>query len=518
MAEGSSFITRLIPPLARFRLNTSQLLIAGVILLHLAITLPLAWLLNIGHDEAYSLETAAHGPGIALTRALHFELQPPFYFALLSIWRMADVNSVFLGRSLSVLCSALMLLVTPQISRHCFRDLSPAWLTSLVALNPFVIWAAIEMRLYALVLLLASLLLWLFLVGFWQAASTWQRHARWLYAITALAGLYTHYYLGFLLFALAVALLTGRKWKSLLVYVSAMVAVGVAFLPMLLIVRWQMTEHTRTVTHAASAIETLRLFSWRMQEYMLPTEWSGAIWPGKLTLLLLLLTSLLVLWFRKAAALVPINLLWWTTTAVILLFFYGALQLTGIELLERNHFVTLFWPLLLSVATLLYATGRRRVLMAWLLISLFFYLTSLVAVYRPLAKSGDWRRVAILLEHEAKPQETIAVFKAAGARSVKLYYSGHSPLVQLPRETSMEKYRPEDYGFRDAQEVAAVLTGLENDAGRFWLVSNPDRECFALGVNLNCGLLEDFVTGRYDVLQDRMFYGSRVRLLQRKTR
>ena len=87
-----------------------RLVVPVLILLHLALTLFLAYRLNIWVDEAFSLHTSGRGVGYALHQALHFELQAPLYFVLLSAWRKID-SSIFFARLLSVASVALSLKV-----------------------------------------------------------------------------------------------------------------------------------------------------------------------------------------------------------------------------------------------------------------------------------------------------------------------------------------------------------------------------------------------------------------------
>ncbi len=54
---------------------------------NLLVTLPLAWLLNIWQDEAYTLQTTSNGVAYAFHQALSFEQNAPLYFVLISLWR-----------------------------------------------------------------------------------------------------------------------------------------------------------------------------------------------------------------------------------------------------------------------------------------------------------------------------------------------------------------------------------------------------------------------------------------------
>lgn len=61
-------------------------------------------------DEAMTLATTGHGPVEAAVRARDFELQPPLYFVLLSIWRFVSA-SVIWARMLSVVAVTAAILI-----------------------------------------------------------------------------------------------------------------------------------------------------------------------------------------------------------------------------------------------------------------------------------------------------------------------------------------------------------------------------------------------------------------------
>ena len=85
--------------------------------INLAITLPLASLLNIWQDEAYTLETTSRGIGYAFAQAVGFEQNAPLYFVVISIWRHLG-DGIFHLRLFSVACIAVTVLLTPAIARR----------------------------------------------------------------------------------------------------------------------------------------------------------------------------------------------------------------------------------------------------------------------------------------------------------------------------------------------------------------------------------------------------------------
>ena len=81
-------------------------LIHLIVCLNLAITVPLAAILNIWTDEAYTLNTTGKNLSYALVQAINFESQAPLYFILLNIWRSVN-DSIFWARLFSIICVVL---------------------------------------------------------------------------------------------------------------------------------------------------------------------------------------------------------------------------------------------------------------------------------------------------------------------------------------------------------------------------------------------------------------------------
>ena len=68
-------------------LHGQYVALALVVILHLALVIPLAAILNIWIDEAYTLQNTGGNIVSNIIRALNFEKQPPFFYALLTTWR-----------------------------------------------------------------------------------------------------------------------------------------------------------------------------------------------------------------------------------------------------------------------------------------------------------------------------------------------------------------------------------------------------------------------------------------------
>jgi hypothetical protein len=478
--------------------------------LHLCLTLPLAWGLNAWIDEASSLETTRHGVAHAASRAVTYELQAPLYFASLAAWRTVN-GSIFHARLFSVIAAALALWAVARIARRYLPKIHPGWVVALVAFNPFTVWAATEIRVYALALLLGALLLVLFYDGY--VSDSPSRRARRGYALIALAALYTYYYLGFLLLAHGAALVALRRWRAARDFLLWMAAVGAGFAPLLAMIPGQMAGHTGE-TGRQSLSAGLRLLSWRMQEQVLPVGWLPLEAWRRGALFGLGLIALALVWRRGRRLATPANVVIWVSAAVAASCLLAAYVFTSASFLEARHTTVLFLPLTLTVCALLAQADRRDLFAGWAAAALCFSAASLAATYQRPAKTGDWKRVAAHLMSAEERGQPILVFQPISAAPLAHYYAGVNRLVPVPQAEEFQTFNSTSSLLTGEAQLHRLLAETPGGGEVVWLVT--DEMCRSVNLDLNCGVLESFVGRYYDVVASRSFFRSKVRLLRRK--
>ncbi|MGB7925272.1 MAG: hypothetical protein WCF57_18685 [Pyrinomonadaceae bacterium] len=485
-----------------------------LILLHLGITIPLAYRLSIWVDEAFTLDTTGRGISYAFHQAIKFELQPPLYFVLLNLWR--DLNgSIFFARLFSILCVALAIKVAASLAQRLWKNVHPGWVAAVLALHPLMVWAAIEIRVYALAILLTALLLLLFYDGYVAAAAS--ARARWLYLLLSILSLYTYYYLGFILFANACALLALRRWRLLFLYLVHMTAVALCFVPMVLIVMGQVNTHTRPLTSAPSWWESFKFITWRVKEYILPAEETRLIGLRRWTLRLAYVVIFLsVARSRGKRLLTTANLLTWAIVTVTSLFFLAALLATTEEMMLPRHTAVLFLPSILLAFSLLSIIPVKKGVLIGALVMSVFNVVSLSTVCATLTRDRNWDQVAAYIREHETAGQPILVFHAGAALPLSHYYRGANALVPVPRENRFETFDIRDYVLRDEQEILDALARAPGEHEEVWLVT--DGVCRYLGLDYNCPALEEFVNKHYAVETSRAFSNTQVRLLRRKPR
>ena len=481
---------------------------------HCAVTLPLAKILNTWVDETYTLHTTAQTASYALAQALRFELQPPLYFVLLTLWRELD-HSIFFARLFSVLCAALTVYLSAQLSRRYIPTINPAWTAALIAINPALIWAALEIRVYAFAALLSALLLLTLYDGYVRIPGS--RSARVWHVVLAVLAVYTQYFLGFLLLGIAAALALTRRWQPLRAYLASLVPVAVLCLPLVYVLHAQIHAATNYYYSTNSLPSVFLQFYTAWFGYVLPLSWAHPVmrlFHGGIGLFAVGVAAAAALHFWGAPTrLQPARALLWAISCVMAVALVAAFFITKEPFGVRYAFIV-FVPLVLAaLAEFAALEGRRRWAAAvWLILFVPCALVTLVNTYAPLAKTGDWQRVAAFIQANERSDQPILAFQTENALSLQDYYHGRNAVVAVPRPISFAGSWNENEVVRNEAEIAADLKDVPGRHELVWAVTTS--ECHDYSVDYHCPIFEHFIATHFSVALEREFFGSRVRLLK----
>ena len=479
--------------------------------LHLAIVLPLAWTLNLWLDEAWTLKTT-DDIATVWTETVFGERQAPLYFFLLAVWRIFD-DSLFFARLFSVFCAVASIFVFDKLAKRLLPENYGKYAAAFFAVHPFLIWTALEARLYALAVLFSVLLMLFWHKGY--AADGENKPARAIYVLLSIIGLYAYYFVGFLLVANAAALVVLGCRKQLKSYLWQMAIVGVGIVPLLFIIKLQFSVNADYVRPDASLIEAVRIIWQHFLNFALPAD-LGLSAVIRLWLIRLLIVVLIVVLIKnKARNLSRQTLALAAIVAVSAAFFFIVYFLLGATYLEVRHVATLFVPVLLFLASLLFdVVPRRRFVLIGVLIAVF-YAVSLFAAYSPLAKRGDWARIAAFIETNERLNEPVIVFRAYDELPLGSTYRGVNRIVlkDQPHELFGAEDKPKTAA-RWRRQIETIIAEIPPDHERLWLIT--EETCDDEKTIIECQPLEDFVREHYVVERTEFFFYRKVRLLRRK--
>jgi hypothetical protein len=481
---------------------------------HLAIVIPLAWILNLWIDEAWTMQTTSRGVFFALTEAVSGERQAPLYFLLLAFWRLFD-DSLFSARLFSILCTVASIFVFERIAERIFSGKEKPIVLAFFALHPYLIWAALEARVYAMAILLSCFLALFWLDGY--AAERQNVRKQIFYLIFAVAALYTNYYFGFLLVANAFALVFLRRWSALKNYLLQMAAVGVAAAPLFLIVGQQLTVRETAYHSPPSLKEGVKILWEILNNFVLPadSEFLSKIraWIVRLGIL----AAAVVLLKNRLRRLSALTLAFGATVCVVTLFFLAIYYRLGIEYVQMRHAAILFLPAILFFCSILKDTINN--FRAWLAIAgilALFSASAIFARYEPLMKRGDAERIARFIEQNEQPNQPIVVFKVYNVLPLNFYYRGVNQFVPKP-ETITYDWNPEaplDGETAWQRQINFIISQIPPEHQKIWLVT--EDFCDAPKTMIQCQPLEDFLEEHYVVERTEFFFHRKLRLLRRK--
>jgi len=147
-------------------------------------------------DEEIAYRSTQYDLGYAVQFQAYHDVQAPLWFASFWLWQQFMGDSEFMGRVYSIFLSAVTMAMVYQIGKRWFG--APRYgLFAMAALgvSAFFFLYSLEIRPYAMVMLAATLSMWLF--ERWLEKRTWKRAA--FYGLSLTLMLYTHYFLFFLI-------------------------------------------------------------------------------------------------------------------------------------------------------------------------------------------------------------------------------------------------------------------------------------------------------------------------------
>ncbi len=493
--------------------------LAPIIACHLTIALPLAYLLNIWSDEAFTLYTTGNGVLDAAQRGLRFEWQPPVFPVLLCLWRNID-GSIFFARLFSVTCIVLSTCGVWRLSRQVMPQIHPGWLTASFALHPFAIFASLEIRLYALSILLSVVMLNLFYDGYVLRQS---RRSRIGFVVAVITGLHTNFLLAVLVPGLAIVLVSMKQWRSLARYISGMAAVAILFLPTLYVFLPFLQTRLDAYDAHVSVTQACTFVSSSVPYFMLPlprepTFYSRTVRVGVALLLIVCLMSVI---FADRHAITKFFAAQWFALAGTAAFLGAFFYFTKTE--PRTPYAyPLFVLTLLAGWSSLALRGDQwsaRSVNAAAVMGCFF-IVSLGISYGHMAKDGDWKNVAMALRQNERPGQPILTFIPEASLLLGHYYDGPNPMCAIPAELGFDHFDPQKFALTDETILDEVVAKSVANCDTFWLVTyDAIRPEYCEGVDrYNCELLESYVDQHFEVVSLHCFYKTRLRkLTQRST-
>ena len=416
-----------------FFTNNRNLLL--IILLHLLITIPLAYLLNTWYDEASTLITSSQTISFAVHRSIKFELQPPFYYIILNIWRQLN-SSYFFARLLSIIFSSGSIFISYKFIKKYLKIEKPGYATFLIAINPFLVYYAVEIRPYAMLIFLSVALIYLMYEVYFSDSKP--IIARILYILLSLISLHTQYYMGFILAAIGFSIFIYGGWKKFKTYLIDMIFPLLslsAVIPFLHAISRLITVYSEI--HKLSILSVIEFFNARIASYLFAINYLPIIFSRYAVWLFLFLTVLIFLFSIKGRTKELIRILKLKEyaslqiTIIILMFLIIVVTIAGRDMLALRHTAVMFAPLIFTFISFIYLTTKKKFLIFWFSFICILYVAALVYTFAPMSKEGDSIRIAKYLETHGKENELIFVPYNIIGWPLEVHYNEQSLIIPL---------------------------------------------------------------------------------------
>lgn len=380
---------------------------------------------SIRLDEAQSLWQTSHSVSGTL-KVIAQDVHVPLYHLLLHFWQLGFGQSIEAARTLSLL---FFLATIPVVYLLARRILSVNWSLFVVLLfsfSPFMNWYANEARMYTLLVFVASLSQFFFI----RLIETRGKRG-WLgYALTALIGIYTHYFFFFNLATQGLYFLFTRKEfvrGTLLKFLALAGGLLIAFLPWFLYFMSQgSASNTSPNLQKPSSVDFFNVytqFSFGFQTDEANTIFAS-LWP------LLVIAALL---FVKSGQGISRKVAYMLVAALAPILLAFVISHTLTPFFVSRYMVASVAPLL--IAGIWFISHYKKPLylgLAGLMIGALVF-TSYLQYFSPATPvKEDFRSAAQYIGENAQAHDIVVLSAPFSVYPFNYYYDGQARVTTLP--------------------------------------------------------------------------------------
>jgi hypothetical protein len=498
------------------------------IAIHCTIALYLICTLNIWTDEAYSLTTTGQGLGHAWHQAIHFENQPPLYFILLTLWRQLN-SSIIWARIFSLICTSSTLAIAPALCKRYAPTVNPLIVTLLLALNPFVLWCATDIRAYGWMILLSTLSHLFFYDAFLSKKSNQKSFA--LYVLTAILALYSHYFIACLLIAHAILIGLTFQFKVIRRYAIAGIFYSLGFIPALSFFFIHLQDQGTGLTSGSiPVLEALRAGVGLLMYHLVPLygEWDkGSVLKyAQYGFVAVLVAGYILSKYHNRDRK---NLLAFKVGFIIFLVFLFLVYKTGTTPLSHRYVyplvaITQICMTLLITEIARYLRLKNIFIVVCVGIILFFTVYSNFSMNRTLAREGDWIRVAQYIQKNEQKNQPIILYSGSQIHSFLTYYKGENSVFPMPPNSAeLDRFDMAMVTIPNITELKKLMAKPTQNSNQAWLIKAPgyilnrnsQGQCVFGAININCEIVDQFINQNFRVERQVDFYQAQILLLKK---
>ena len=482
--------------------RTRNLLFFGFVIIYASILVYLCKEINVWEDEVYSLNTTSKSLSVVINQSYTFEGQPPVYFLLLALWRTIS-SGIFFARLFSVIFIALSAYMIHRIVR-LFSDTENAhWMVIIFLLNPFSVWAALEIRTYSLLIFLSTVSLFFFL-QYYLFNKT--KHLFY-FLLICLIGLYTQYFFSFVMIALTVPLLVFKGWKCFLKQCLYFIPLVVLFIPNLFFITKNL-EIAQSATNDYGLVQRISVVLHTPQNFILAlqkeTFHSAINWGIKIIFVFSILMALIIIYrkYRKDNVIILkyVSGLFIIGFVLVLLYsFFNAY--TGIWYDDKYMAVAFPFFILFFALFGFYPIHYKRLVFGAFSI---YFMVLLAFNYFPPVKNYDYKYLAKYISKIEHQNEPVLCYSDLISLSLDYYYNGENTISPLPEAPSFD----ENY-IKNIADTAGLKNSIEKKYGisKSYLFISDDMRKYSQNLNMNREMIDDYLKNKFHITFDTLYFG-----------
>ncbi len=483
-----------------FKIKLKYLVFYAFLILYGSIILYLAYKINISEDEAYTLNTTSRNIAGVIRQSYNFEGQPPVYFVLLSLWRHL-YPGIFFVKLFSIILVGLSSYIFYRLVLLFSGAECSKWMVVIFLLNPFTIWAALEMRTYSLLLLLSSISIYFFYRYFFENKNKFL----YLFLLTAVIGIYTQYFFTFLIASLAFSILVFKGWKEFLRLSLYLVPVVLLFLPNLLFLPDQIKVHE---SHGGTQYSLSSIFSvlhtpqnFLLAIYLLPDTWPNRI--VRIIFFFFAVYSIIKLYKNYFSQsdfyLRGYNIILF---CILLLLFFFSIGIYITDVVYTYKYMVVAFPFFMLFFAIfkIHTPLLRRLTYSALSI---YFIALLIPFYKHPVKTYDYISIANYIRKIEVPNEPILIYRPAIALPFSYCYNGNNKIVPLPYPVNFDSSFL--INIRDTIELKQSISNIKSTSQSYLLIS--DTTVYESKLSMNRTMVSDYINNHFHVTLDTLFYG-----------
>ncbi len=460
--------------------------------------------LNIWEDEAYSLNTTSNKLFGVISESYNFEGQPPFYFIILALWRLIN-SGIFFARLLSIVFIGLAAYVFYRLVRLISGPAVSNWLVVIFLLNPFTVWAALEIRAYALLIFLSTISIYFFIRYIFFD----KKRDLYYFLILCLAGIYTQYFFVFLIAALSFSLLVIKGWRAFFLLCLYLLPVVFLSLPNL----WFLADNismARSDNRGYSLVQRLTLVLYSTENLLFALNSRPfdrmVYWGFRIVSILLgtyayyrLYTSYRL---QKKSHFEKINFLM-VTGAILVIMFVIYLVLSGIKFNDR--YMSVAFPLLLFMFVIFKEFSFFYRLIIFSSLSIFFIVLLSLKYMNPV-KTYDYPSLAQYIKNTKQPFESILFNSRTISLPFEYYYEGNNNIIQLPITCKLTENAFQRI-IKDTSQLNQLISSVSSPSESLLFV-NDLMIGYSCDFKFTTGQLDEYLNSHYQITLDTLFFGK----------